>query len=150
MKLKFICTLITICILFSLSSCGSVGNTFDRYHGYDVRIIKPEGYEVTTVMLGFTSNDFESMNNYYTNNLYSHVIMKVKTSKKMVYKHRGEPTESEAISKYTSPYIMLTGATVTELYHVSDAFEYDIYVGDDVWIANEYVVDDIFGRNAIE
>ncbi len=141
MKLKFICTLIAICILFSLSSCGSVENTFDIYHGYEVRVISPEGYDAIQIISLYNANDFESMDSYSTNNSYPNVIMKVKTSKKTAYKHRGEPTESEAISKYTSPYIMLTDATVTELYHVSDAFEYDICVGDNVWLANEYVVD---------
>ena len=58
MKLKFICTLIAICILFSLSSCGSDENTFDIYHGYEVRVISPEGYDAIQIISLFNANDF--------------------------------------------------------------------------------------------
>ena len=88
MKLKFICTLIAICILFSLSSCGSDENTFDIYHGYEVRVISPEGYDAIQIISLYNANDFESMDSYSTNNSYPNVIMKVKTSKKTAYKHR--------------------------------------------------------------
>ena len=143
--MKFSVKLIVIFLILACSltyvSCASESEPFNKYEGYSCRHIYPQGYITAQAYNPLSEGTFEQLNQYYTEE-GAKLIIKVKTSSKTVTVDRGLPSDKESLDIYTCPGFVLTQATVTEIFSVTSEFKYNITVGDNIWLASEYIVDE--------